>query len=121
MELVVPSLPRIKTSTVVPSAVSASLDVCCISPLVLFFGGLPMAFISFLLSLPPQSESNWCRSISCTVAYAAIRANGCAKPVSADREPAVGFRDFGSGTESCQSGSYGSGTKISRKAIVAVN
>lgn len=80
-----------------------------------------MDFISFLLGLPPQSESNRYCSISCTVAYAVIWANGRAKPITANGEPAVGFRDFGSGTESCQNGSYGSGTKILRKVIVAVN
>lgn len=80
-----------------------------------------MDFVSCLLSLPLQSEGKWYNCISCTVAYAGIQADDFAKPLAAVREPTIGFRDFGSGTKSCQSGGYGPGTKIWRKAIVAVN
>lgn len=92
-----------------------------VSLLLQFFGGFLMDFINSLLSLPSQSEGSWYYCISCTVAHAVIQPDDCAKPVTAVGEPTVGFRDFGSGTESCQNGGYGPGTKIWRKAIVAVN
>lgn len=92
-----------------------------VSLVVQVFGGFLMDFISCLLSLPSQSEGNWYYCISCTVAYAVIQADDSAKPLTAIGEPTVGFRDFGSGTKSYQSGGYGPGTKIWRKAIVAVN
>lgn len=92
-----------------------------VSPLVQFLGGFLMDFISSLLSLPLQAEGNWYYCVSCPPAYAVIQADDCAKPLTAVREPTAGVRHFGSGTESCQSGGYGPGTKIWRKAIVAVN
>lgn len=73
------------------------------------------------ISLPSQSEGKWYYCISCAVACTVIQADDSAKPLAALREPTIGFRDFGSGTKSCQSGGYGPGTKIWRKAIVAVN
>lgn len=91
------------------------------SLLMQFLGGFLMDFINSLLSLPSQSEVSWYYCISCTVAHAVIQADDCAKPVTAVGEPTVDFRDFESGTESCQNGGYGPGTKIWRKAIVAVN
>lgn len=100
------------------NSVSASMNVYLTSGAA--FWWFSEDFINFLLSLP-QSEGNWYSCISCTVAYAVIRADDCAKPPTAVGEPTVGFKVFGSGTESCQSGGYGPGTKIWRKAIVAVN
>ncbi|KAJ7423015.1 hypothetical protein WISP_35531 [Willisornis vidua] len=73
------------------------------------------------LAFKNNCELLFAATVSCTVAYAVIQADDCAKPVTAIGEAAVGFRDFGLGTESCQKGGYGPGTKIWRKAIVAVN
>lgn len=44
-----------------------------------------------------------------------------AECMAADGEPSIVFRGFGTGPKNCQNCSYGSGTEISSKAILAEN
>lgn len=117
----VPSLPRVKTSMVVPTTVSASLEVCCVSLLALFFWWFTDGFHQFLAQF---TAAVWEQLVLLHQLHCGVRSDLSKWPCktrNTNREPAFGFRDFGSGTESCQNGSYCSGTKILRKAIVGVN